>query len=275
MRRDRPDPIVLEDCNISHFIHFLIKSHAVPTNLIICSSRETFLQDLIDELNNPPTTASASEQEQHQDDTGSPPEKRSAKASSSLQALLLPTLDILSASSTVTVAFCPDLTHLLANLSLLQSRDANSPSDHPGHGRSDGRPVLAILNPIRLHKPTSSFSAQGFNRTFASAVECAHRRGQQLILAEIFADADVAGVRGYDGDVVMHDEQHLEEGALREGDVGQRTESPWEEQLSMLNVTTKTFGVGQRGWVGRTVTVRQVAGRWCRFVRLGEIESDV
>lgn len=43
--------------------------------------------------------------------------------------------------------------------------------------------------------------------------------------------------------------------------------SPWDEQLSMLNVTTKTFGIGERGWVGRTVSVRQVAGRWCDFVR--------
>lgn len=51
----------------------------------------------------------------------------------------------------------------------------------------------------------------------------------------------------------------------------QRSDDPWDQQLSMLNVTTKTFGVGERGWVGRTVSVRQVAERWCEFTTLSEI----
>lgn len=81
---------------------------------------------------------------------------------------------------------------------------------------------------------------------------------------------DVPAVRGHDGrDGVVRDD-HLEQADAAEGgdNADQRTDSPWDEHLSMLNVTTKTFGVGERGWVGRTVTVRQVAARWCRFVRL-------
>ena len=41
--------------------------------------------------------------------------------------------------------------------------------------------------------------------------------------------------------------------------------SPWDEEVSLLNVTTKSFGAGERGWVGRTVRVRAVVGRWCGF----------
>ena len=32
-----------------------------------------------------------------------------------------------------------------------------------------------------------------------------------------------------------------------------------------MNVTTKSFGAGGPGWVGRTVTVRRVAERWFVF----------
>lgn len=62
--------------------------------------------------------------------------------------------------------------------------------------------------------------------------------------------------------------------AAEESDV-QRVQrsSPWDEQLSILNVTTKTFGVGDRGWVGRTVSIRQVAERWCEFVNFNEHED--
>lgn len=54
------------------------------------------------------------------------------------------------------------------------------------------------------------------------------------------------------------------------GERNGRTASPWDEDLSMLNVTTKTFGAGERGWVGRTVRIRQVAERWCESVVLGD-----
>ena len=44
--------------------------------------------------------------------------------------------------------------------------------------------------------------------------------------------------------------------------------NPWDEEVSILNVTTKSFGVGERGWVGRTVKLRTVAARWCMFESL-------
>jgi hypothetical protein len=44
---------------------------------------------------------------------------------------------------------------------------------------------------------------------------------------------------------------------------------PWEEQVSILNVTTKSFGAGERGWVGRTVKIRTVAERWFVFKTIG------
>ena len=34
--------------------------------------------------------------------------------------------------------------------------------------------------------------------------------------------------------------------------------SPWDEEISILNVTTTTFGARERGWVGRTSMIRTV-----------------
>ncbi|KAK7538099.1 uncharacterized protein J3D65DRAFT_552077 [Phyllosticta citribraziliensis] len=94
-------------------------------------------------------------------------------------------------------------------------------------------PMLCILNMLALHRETTSFSAQGISRTLAIAVEAAARCGQKLVISEY----------------------------------------PWSEQLSILNVTTKSFGVGSRGWAGRTVSARAVAERWCRFERYQGVQA--
>ncbi|KXL42755.1 hypothetical protein M433DRAFT_30196, partial [Acidomyces richmondensis BFW] len=39
----------------------------------------------------------------------------------------------------------------------------------------------------------------------------------------------------------------------------------WDEEVSILNVTTKSFRSSERGWVGRTVKLRTIAERWCIF----------
>lgn len=68
-----------------------------------------------------------------------------------------------------------------------------------------------------------------------------------------------------DGDAVMAVD-------LSEGDDGgERTqEDPWMEEVPILNATTKTFGLsGEKGWTaGRTVRLKDVVGRWCRFEKL-------
>lgn len=243
--------------------------HTVPTNLIICSTREAFLQELLHETD--PTAASTSGQQDEASEMCSDvPSATQSELSPSFFSLLRPTLSLLATSRTIKLSFCPDLTHLLAYLSLLTHRkpDASSPDvlSESASRRSHGRPILAILNPIRLHKPTSSFSAQGFNRTFASAVETAHYRGQQLVFVEANESESHAPE---EAEATQH--YHAEPDNDGEHQPVQRSDDLWEEQLSMLNVTTKTFGVGERGWVGRTISVRQVAERWCEFTTLSEI----
>ncbi|KAK7509053.1 uncharacterized protein IWZ02DRAFT_387376 [Phyllosticta citriasiana] len=105
--------------------------------------------------------------------------------------------------------------------------------------------ILCVLNMLALHRDTTSFSAQGLSRTLAIAVEAAARRGQKLVMSECPGPSDSTV-----------------------------EEDPWSEQLSILNVTTKSFGVGSRGWAGRTVSARAVAERWCSFERYQGPEKE-
>lgn len=120
------------------------------------------------------------------------------------------------------------------------------------------RRTVALLNPIALHRNISSFSAQGLSRTFASVVEVASCVKARLLVVEcpsrILSPPVDTEMRSDDD--ALHSDRSVQ--AVYDGD-------PWEEEVSLLNVATKSFGAGERGWVGRTVKVRTVAGRWFVF----------
>ncbi|CAK4031398.1 Hypothetical predicted protein [Lecanosticta acicola] len=218
-------PTVLKASNAEELMQHVLNHHAPPSTLIVCSSKAAFLEAL---------------QKSHQfagpEDAG---QAQSAPSSGTGQFLERPTLRLLSTSRTLKLAFCPDITHLRAYLatysSTISKRLAESKGDTalrlPG-----ATPILAILNPVELHRPTSAFSAQGLNRTLSVAVEAAHSTGSKLILCETpTSDRD-----------------------------------PWDEELSILNVTTKRLGEMS---VGRTVKAKTVAQRWCTFDRVSSHEA--
>jgi hypothetical protein len=98
------------------------------------------------------------------------------------------------------------------------------------HGRlstlDEPRP-LVLLYPLALHLTLSAHSAQALNRTIAAAVDAACRLDVELFLLEPGSKTD---------------------------------QDPWNQNLPILSATSR-FGV-ERGWVGRTVTARQVVQRW-------------
>lgn len=213
--------------------------HPSPAKrLIVCSTRDAFLQRLLTEL--------GQETETHQQ---------------AALDLLAPTLSNLHNSRNLNVAFCPDLTNLHAYLAALTHRSRLKPDLLSAYASAEARPLLMIMNPIQMHEPTSSFSAQGFNRSFAAAVETAHHLGSQLIMVECTNLPDE-----YEN-IIQEDEDML--------DTDRPTANPWDQDVSMLNITTKTFGTGDRGWVGRTVKIGQVARRWCAFRRIEDVELNI
>jgi hypothetical protein len=65
-----------------------------------------------------------------------------------------------------------------------------------------------------------------------------------------------------------HGEEDAEmENALEESHTQVQTQDPWEQNVSILNVSAKRFGSGtnERAWAGRTVKAKRIAARWFRF----------
>lgn len=214
-------PIVVEVRHAREFLQYVLEHHAPPSTLIVCSSKADFLETF-----QPPEDSEDTADGGHEAEVKQHPGESSSFA---------PTLRLLSTSHSVKLAFCPDITHLRAYIACLSTDNSNRStreSEQGGALLSHGVPILAILNPIELHRPTSAFSAQGLNRTLSIAVEAAHRTGRKLVLAETATEA-------------------------------------WTEELSILNVTNKRLGDLA---VGRTVTAKAVAERWCSFEKY--ITSD-
>ncbi|GAB7331010.1 hypothetical protein MBLNU13_g02512t2 [Cladosporium sp. NU13] len=150
----------------------------------------------------------------------------------------------LANSRKVKLVFCHDLTHLrayLATLAIPKSRPEPATRVEQSNQQS---PLLAILNPIDIHRFTTSFSAQGLNRTFALAVEAAHATRKHLVMVEF-------------PELQHREAEQAVEGYELESDAVPATSSvtSWDEEVSILNVTTKSFGAGGRGPSERTLDV--------------------
>ena len=213
-------PLVLDDISLAAFVDTVLSKHGPSSILLVCSTRETFKDELVASIINESTATADTNPTQHH--------------------LLVPTLHLLSSSRTLKAVFCPEVPHLLAYLAQLSLSSANLPA-------SAMPPLLAILNPLRQHQDTLSFSAQGLGRFFSTATHTAHTIGAKLIIAEC---------------PPLHDDE--DEDLLADPSFAE-ARSPWDNEVGMVNVTTKTFGAGDPGWQGRTVTLRQIASRWCSF----------
>ncbi|KAK3684396.1 hypothetical protein LTR37_020331 [Vermiconidia calcicola] len=243
-------PVVLENLNISEFIQHVLVAHSLPSTIIVCSSKDAFLKHLHAASARTTTLAQQGEEGEH-DGPRSSGRKHEPWS--------VPTLRLLASSRTVRMVFCPDVTHLRACL----GTHAHRPSEDSKHEveESSSQRLLAVLNPIQLHRPTSAFSAQGLNRTFATAVEAAYRTKSRLVVGE--CSTENIGPSTVDPLAVEADPAAS----------AAPPASQWDEHVSILNVTTKSFGVGERGWVGRTVKIRSIAERWCTFRNMVAAEN--
>lgn len=213
--------------------------HPSPNkHLIICSTRDAFLQSLLYEIT-----------------------RESRTDHNTALDLLTPTLSNLHNSRNTKITFCSDLTNLRAYFATLKYPPQLAQVDSEAEGILDQPcPLLMILNPIQIHEHTLSYSAQGFNRTFAAIIDAAHYLDHQLVMVQC-----------------INPEDEFETGVQEDEDMldGRTLTNPWDQDVSMLNITTKTFGTGDRGWVGRTVKIRQVAKRWCRFRELDDYNAEL
>lgn len=136
----------------SQFLEFLLQKDAPTTTLIVCSSRDAFLEQL----------ASSCGNRQQEDDGPS--------------FLTTNTIGFIAKSQKIRLAFCPGLDVLRAYISTVQASTERT--------QAPGRPLLAILNLVAIHAGTPDLSAQGLSRTFALVIEVASRENMDLALCE-------------------------------------------------------------------------------------------
>lgn len=246
-------PVVLEGATVPDFVRYILEQHRGLSTIVVCGTKGDFL----DALRAPSGPTHHAERLQNLPDPND--EDSTSVADASQPSWTTPTLRMLSTSRVINVVFCPDITHLRAYLAThpqrLKQRIASDASM-----QDDSRHFLTTLNPIRVHRPTSAFSAQGLNRTFSAAVEAAYQSRSQLVITECGTEAPAPATDDEDSWQHDADERRTEERSA--------SQSIWDEQVSILNVTTKSFGAGERGWVGRTVKLRTIAERWCTFEKL-------
>lgn len=223
----------------STLLTFILNHHKSPTTLVICSARESFLEEISfstreSPLHEPPSSQPTTQSYQ-------PP-----------HSLLVPRLHLIAKSQDIKLIYAPTLPHLRAFLATRQPAPKTSfqhSNDDNGYKTAQPRarpPLLAIFGLAKLHHSTAEHSAQGLSRTLASAVEAAAIGGEHLLLIEPPLDV-------YD------------ETALESAEAGERSASdPWKEQVPILSGSIR-FGDQERVWAGKTVEVGRVFAKWCRF----------
>lgn len=226
MKPDMAHPVATTSPSLVELINSILKVHTVPTTLVICATRESFLQDLQTDL--------------HRDS----PE--------SLHPLLVPTIHLLATTRTIRLAFTSTLGHLRAYLATYQPTIETLEKSSRLQGLASLSPMLLIFGLVTLHSLSTEFSAQGLSRSLAMAVEAADNAGAKLVLAELRKEG--------------------ENGTMDTGGNGGGSETeydPWRQEVSLLNGSVR-FGDDNRPWSGRTVEVRTIVGRWCKFEALEE-----
>jgi hypothetical protein len=238
-------PTVLAPLPLPALLTYIVntQSGTASTTLIVCSSRDAFVQSL---------SRSMHQQLQH------------GQEAARLEHLTVPTLHNLFTTRHIHMAFCASVQALQAYL----ATHGRAGTKHASSQRT-GEDRLVLVNPLSLHAPTPSFSAQGLSRTFAAAVETAARVGARLQMVECLgAAATRQETARYDADDDEVDA--LLEGGDRRSQAEVEEDDPWEQHVSILNVSARRFasGSGDRAWAGRTIKVKRIAGRWFRFDEL-------
>ena len=198
-------------CNlVTDFLYHILSNPSRATILVICSTRDHFLVQLYAAIHT-----------------------QTEDPSSETHRLLAQTIGLLSKSSKVKLAFCPTLEHLRAYISVLRATSKVTCDE-----LQNDRPLLAVLDLVALHVPTSEFSAQGLSRTLATAVEVAAREGMDLMLCECRNALDATSTGS-----------------------GERL---WYEHVPILNGSVRMAGE-ENVWRGQGVPVKRVVGRWFEF----------
>ncbi|MCJ1409357.1 hypothetical protein MMC19_003436 [Ptychographa xylographoides] len=158
-------------------------------------------------------------------------------------------------SRTVNLAFTPTLNHLRAYLAAYAAPQGLGEHDITFDKPASRPPILAVINALQLHTSSGELSAQGLSRTLALALATAVRSDMRLVVGDspTTAEFDTDDSESQSGTAPLRDQ--------------------WTQQVPLLSGSIR-FGGDQRVWAGRTIEARRVAGRWCQFTKLEELQNE-
>lgn len=223
------------------FLEYAIHNHTAPTTIVVCSSREAFLEHVHSSIRGPTDNG-----------TSDPTEAGSIRRR---HPLLIPTIHLLARSRTIDLVFTPTLQHLRAYLATMFAASTDTHRSAASSNPNFHSPMLAVLGLLDVHRETSEYTAQGLSRSLSIAVDTSIASERRLVLAEILP--------------ATKDEEAM---AVEENEDQMRLD-PWMEQIPILNGSIRSRG-DERVWAGRTVEVARVLGRWCRIVKLDDDLND-
>lgn len=146
--------------DVTSFIDDVLRTDAVSSTIVVCSSREDLLQALLQD---------------------------SALPQAGGNGALEPTIRLIRRASSINMVFCPTVHHARAYLSTWTTSTGSTSTGSDGassrpHATQSG--VLGLLNSIHLHRTTAGYSAQAISRTLATAVEAATSKHVKLVIGE-------------------------------------------------------------------------------------------
>ncbi|EFE42236.1 conserved hypothetical protein [Trichophyton verrucosum HKI 0517] len=241
--------------SVVEFTQHLLQSDASTVTLIVCSTREAFIEELYADIQAQsivvPREQSSSPAEEVQEESehaenyrgeNNEEEREEDEEEDSHEEerennhwMLSNTLELLSRSERIRVVFCPAIEHLRAYLGG-SFRRRRAQDGQEGNKLCQGDAMLAIVNLVSLHSSTVEFSAQGLSRTAALAVEAAAREQVRLVLCECKSTLDGEDGRGYGSGI-------------------------WDVQVPLLNSISVEEGLPGV----KTIQVKQVIRKWFRF----------
>ena len=220
-------PIVLAPQNSNCFLHYVLDHSLKPTSLVVCSTREAFLNSLEEpdfSMNQSDEIAPVDQSVEEQTD-----------------ALLIPSLRLISLSRSVNVVFVSTLSQLRAYLSVHQAHSKEAPAESSAEDSTPRTSLLAIWGLLRLHRGTFEYSAQGLCRTLGSAVDAAYSSGQKLILGE-WQNAQVS--------------PNIESLEIQ-------NENPWKGLIPLLSSSAMNGDVSMLSQPN--IKIITVVRRWCQY----------
>lgn len=220
-------PVVLSPATPSELLQYIVSYQTYPTTILICSPKAEFISSLVQDVQAQVPQADAEGHFEQPD-----------------QPLLKAPIYQVAVARHIRILYIPTVTHLRAYLSVFTPDDSKvSAPPAPAASRTASSskagqarvPLLLAYGFLALHRDTSEWSAQGINVSAAALVEAASRHGFRGTIIE------PRGAGGHtDFKAVLAD------------------------AVPVLSGGVKRAGAGG-GWMGRTVEIRRILGRWFRF----------